>query len=213
MIQLKSLPVLILAGAASASLLLTGGCASKKYVNEGISTQESKIADMASQVEKNQRDLRSTGKRVDEVSRVAQSAERSGAEASRQADAALRLAEGKFLYKVVLSDTAGTFKVDSDGLSDATHSALDKMAADLKKQNKNVYLEIEGHTDANGSEAHNLRLGLRRAEAVRRYLSAEHGLPLHRMSVISYGESRPVSDNGTAEGRAANRRVEVRVLS
>jgi flagellar motor protein MotB len=48
---------------------------------------------------------------------------------------------------------------------------------------------------------------------VRRYLNSEHGIPLHRMSVISFGESRPAADNGTREGRATNRRVEIRVLS
>ncbi len=204
---------LSLAGIAALTLVLTTGCASKKYVDGGLVIQDNKIADIETQVEKNQRDLASTGKRVDEVSRATQSAQRTGEDAARQADAAYKMAAGKFLFKVVLSDTAGTFKLDSDGLSDATRAALDDLANRLKSENKNVYLEIEGHTDASGPEAHNMRLGLRRAEAVRRYLSMEHAIPLHRMSVISYGESRPASDNGSKEGRAANRRVEIRVLS
>ena len=57
-----------------------------------------------------------------------------------------------------------------------------------------------------------MNLGEKRAEAVRRYLSREQGLPLHRMSIISYGESEPIADNSTAAGRAHNRRVVLVVL-
>ena len=74
------------------------------------------------------------------------------------------------------------------------------------------YLEIEGHTDATGPAPYNARLGLERAENVRRYLHEQHQLPLHKMSVISYGEDQPVASNDDREGRAKNRRVVVRVL-
>ena len=71
---------------------------------------------------------------------------------------------------------------------------LDNLAARLKSDNRNVFLEIEGHTDSSGPEGYNLVLGQRRAEAVRRYLNGNHSIPLHRMSVITYGESRPSAD-------------------
>jgi outer membrane protein OmpA-like peptidoglycan-associated protein len=213
MTQLNHLPVAGVIAATAFCLVLAGGCASKKYVNEGMTAQDSKVADIETQVEKNQRDLRDTGKRVDEAGKSARSAQRTGEKAQAKADKAYRMAEGKLLYKVVLSDTAGNFELNSDHLSDEAHQALDSLAARLKKENTGVYLEIEGHTDNSGTEAYNMRLALLRAEAVRRYLSSEQGIPLHRMSVISYGESRPAADNGTREGRAANRRVEIRVLS
>ena len=213
MTQLNRLPVTGVVAATAFCLVLAGGCASKTYVDEGINAQDSKVADIETQVEKNQRDLRDTGKRVDEAGKSARSAQRTGEKAQATADKAYRMAEGKLLYKVVLSDTAGNFELNSDGLSDAARKSLDNLASRLKKENTGVYLEIEGHTDNSGAEDYNMRLALQRAEAVRRYLNSEQGIPLHRMSVISYGESRPAADNGTREGRAANRRVEIRVLS
>jgi outer membrane protein OmpA-like peptidoglycan-associated protein len=59
----------------------------------------------------------------------------------------------------------------------------------------------------------NERIGLQRAEAVKRYLHEKHQIPLHKMNVISYGEDKPVAPNTTKEGRAQNRRVVIRVLS
>ncbi len=67
---------------------------------------------------------------------------------------------------------------------------------------RDVYVEIQGHTDSTGSEAYNQQLGLERAEAVRRYLSRGHGFALHRLSVVSYGESEPAVDNDTRENRS-----------
>ncbi len=211
--QLNRLPMTGVVAAAALCLILGSGCASKKYVDEGIDAQDSKTSDIESQVEKNQRQLKNTSKKVDEVDKNAKAAQRTGEEARAKADKAYRMAEGKLLYKVVLSDTAGNFELNSDTLSDDAKKALSDLAGRLKKENTGVYMEIEGHTDDSGSAEHNMRLALRRAESVRRYLNSEQGIPLHRMSVISYGESRPAADNGTSEGRAANRRVEIRVLS
>lgn len=201
------------AAVTALTLLLAGGCASKKYVADGLTVQDARLSDIESQVEKNQRDLGATGKQVDEVARSAQTAQSASREAGARADEAYRLAQGKLLYKVILSDQAGHFSLNSDALAEEARASLDDLATRLKQDNAGVYLEIEGHTDSAGPEQHNMKLGLRRAEVVRRYLNGEHGIPLHRMSVISYGESRPAADNGTREGRAANRRVEIRVLS
>ncbi len=200
-----------LAALALAGSLLTG-CATKGFVREGLNTQDTKISDLSTQVEDHQRQLRQTGERLDSVATTAQKAQQTGQQASARADEAYQLAKGKLLYSVVLSDVAGNFALNSDKLTDSARGKLDDLAYSLKTDNANVYLEIEGHTDSTGPESHNLALGLRRAEAVRRYLS-QQGIPLHRMSVISYGESKPVADNSSREGRATNRRVEVRVLS
>ena len=89
---------------------------------------------------------------------------------------------------------------------------LAELAQRLGAENKNVYLEIQGHTDATGDEAYNEELGEARAEAVRRYLS-KAGVALNRMATISYGEDEPVAPNDTPEGRAQNRRVAIVVLS
>ena len=78
----------------------------------------------------------------------------------------------------------------------------------MKADNKPVFLEIQGHTDATGSTALNHQLGLQRADAVRQHL-AQAGMPLHRIATISYGETAPMADNTSAEGRSLNRRVQL----
>ncbi|GIW45874.1 MAG: hypothetical protein KatS3mg077_3156 [Candidatus Binatia bacterium] len=85
-------------------------------------------------------------------------------------------------------------------------------AAEILKANPEVRISIEGHTDAIGSDAYNEKLSVRRAEAVFRYL-VNRGVAPERMEVIGYGESRPVADNTTEEGRAQNRRVELHIIS
>jgi outer membrane protein OmpA-like peptidoglycan-associated protein len=74
-------------------------------------------------------------------------------------------------------------------------------------------VEIEGHTDSVGSKTVNDHVGWVRAETVKRYLHEKHGVPLDKMTVISYGKERPIAPNGTREGRAQNRRVVIRVVA
>jgi outer membrane protein OmpA-like peptidoglycan-associated protein len=82
----------------------------------------------------------------------------------------------------------------------------------VKDENKNVYIEIQGHTDGVGSDEYNVTLGQARAEAAMRYLAMQQGFPVHRMNAVSYGKFKPLADNKTAEGRAKNRRVTLVVL-
>jgi len=112
----------------------------------------------------------------------------------------------------VLSDDAAKFPTNKYELSKEAQDALNAFAERLKSENKNVYLEIQGHTDSTGSESYNMQLGHDRAEAVRRYLNKQ-GVALNRMSTISYGASEPVESNKTKDGRAKNRRVVVIVLA
>ena len=124
-----------------------------------------------------------------------------------------KLAEGKFLFEVVMSDADVRFPFDRAELSDEGRRHLDELAQRLKQDDRNVFIEIQGHTDWVGPKEYNEQLGEERAEAVRLYLNREHALPLHRMSVISYGESVPAADNRNRDGRAQNRRVVLVVLS
>jgi outer membrane protein OmpA-like peptidoglycan-associated protein len=71
-------------------------------------------------------------------------------------------------------------------------------------------VEVAGHTDSVSSDAYNQRLSERRAQAVREYFVGK-GVAAERLTAKGYGEAEPVADNGTAEGRAENRRVELRV--
>lgn len=70
---------------------------------------------------------------------------------------------------------------------------------------------IEGHTDSYGSDTTNMSLSRERAEAVRAYLSSEFGIPAFRISAVGYGETRPISNNETAQGRTRNRRIDIRI--
>ena len=98
-------------------------------------------------------------------------------------------------------------------LPDEAKARLDQMVTELKADPKGIFIEIEGHTDNAGDTDVNEKLGLERAEAVKRYLYEQHQVPLHKINVISYGEEKPVAPNNTRDGRAQNRRVVVKVLS
>ena len=189
--------------------LLAAGCASKGFVREEVEASEARTAEqieaVEGQVEANQTRIAEQQEQLDSLSQTSR-------EALERAVAAGKLAEGKFLYETVLSDERVRFGFDSSELSDTARTMLDEMAADLRQRDENVFIEIQGHTDSTGSEDYNLELGQERALAAQRYLNMRHGVALHRMSVISYGESAPIADNTIREGRAQNRRVVLVVL-
>lgn len=86
-----------------------------------------------------------------------------------------------------------------------------RVLADFMKQYRQTSSTVEGHTDSVGTDAYNQRLSERRAQAVRDVLVNQYGVEANRLEAIGYGESRPVADNATEEGRAINRRVEASV--
>ena len=122
-------------------------------------------------------------------------------------------ASRKLVFEVTLNEEQGNFKSGKTDLPDEAKARLDEVVGQLKADTKNVFIEIEGHTDNVGAPELNQRLGLERAEAVKRYLYEQHQVPLHKMNVISYGEEKPVAPNNNRDGRAQNRRVVVKVLS
>ena len=122
-------------------------------------------------------------------------------------------ASRKLVYEVTLSEDQGQFKSGKFDLPDTAKARLDEVIGQLKADTKNVFIEIEGHTDNVGDKTFNERLGMERAEAVKRYLYEQHQIPLHKMNVISYGEDKPIAPNTNRDGRAQNRRVVVKVLS
>jgi peptidoglycan-associated lipoprotein len=202
----------IVSVALVAALVGTTGCATKKYVKQETGTVNTRVDEVQGQVEQNQTRLNTHDKtlaaheqKMGEISQTAQ-------DALRRAQEAGKLAEGKFLYETVLTDDKVKFGFDTSDLSPEARSALDDFAAKIKQDNKNVYVEVQGHTDNVGSTKYNEELGLLRAESVRRYLNASQSFPLHRINVISYGKTTPIADNKTREGRAQNRRVVLVVL-
>jgi outer membrane protein OmpA-like peptidoglycan-associated protein len=202
--------------AVAALAVLTTGCATKKYTQDYVAGQTAvvhkRVDDVEVQVEQNQQRLDEHDRQIAQATQEAQEASKTAREALDRAQAAGKLAEGRFLYEVTLSEADVRFGFDRAELSDEAKTALDGFAEQVKQENENVYLEIQGHTDSVGSEMYNERLGMERAETVRNYLSRQHQFPLHRMNVISYGEAEPVADNGGRDGREQNRRVALVVL-
>ena len=133
-------------------------------------------------------------------------------EALERAVAAGKLAEGKLVYESVLSEEMTQFAAYKSDLNETAQAAIRAFAEKLKEENGNVYLEVQGHTDTSGSESLNQKLSKQRAESVRDFLNRECGIPMHRMSAVAYGDSKPVADNSTKEGRSQNRRVTIVVL-
>ena len=136
----------------------------------------------------------------------------SAAEALERAMAAGRLAEGKLIHETTFSEEVAMFGFQDAKLNDGARQRLADFANRLKAENKGVFIEIQGHTDDVGPAAVNMDLSLARARSVRDYLHQEAGIPLHRLAVAPYGETRPVADNKTREGRLKNRRVVLVVL-
>jgi len=100
-----------------------------------------------------------------------------------------------------------TFKSDSSELDPSFYKVLNSVNIVVKKYNKTV-VEVAGHTDSTGAAEHNQQLSERRANSVAQYLESQ-GLASNRVVTVGAGETRPVADNATAEGRQANRRVEL----
>jgi len=201
------------------AVVATSGCATKKYVKEETGAVNTRVDQVQGQVEEAQTHIKAHDQRLGaheqrmdvqdqkmgDISKTAQ-------DALQRAQEAGKLAEGRFLYETVLTDDKVKFGFNKSILSKEAEAALDDFAAKIKADNKNVYVEVQGHTDNVGSKKYNEELGESRAEAVRLYLNQKDGFPLHRINVISYGSTAPVADNKTKQGRAQNRRVALVVL-
>jgi len=205
-------------------------CASKGFVREEVGAVNTKVDTLSdtlsSTIEQTQQRVGENETRIGAVDQRAEAAGQAASGAQSAADEAAAAATAldgrvdavdasvrKLVYSVTLSEDQGNFSSGDAELPDAARTRLDAVISELTANPQNVYFEIEGHTDSTGSAAANERLGLERAETVKTYLYEQHQIPLHKMNVISYGEEKPAAANNTAEGRAQNRRVVVRVLS
>jgi len=207
---------LAVAGVAVLSLIAANGCVTKKAWRQNVEATDTRVKGVESGLEAQEKrtsDLAAeTDTRINQVKGTAEQAVEIGNQAMTKAETAEKMARGKILWTVVLSDDAVKFSFDGDKVPDGAQAILDDLATKVKGMDKTVYLEIEGHTDNIGSDEYNQRLAAMRAESVRNYLAEKDGIPLHAMNIISFGETKPVAANTTSEGRAKNRRVVVRVL-
>jgi outer membrane protein OmpA-like peptidoglycan-associated protein len=103
-----------------------------------------------------------------------------------------------------------TFPVNQYQIQPQFQPTLDQVAKTLASYNQ-TYVDVLGHTDSDGSDAYNQTLSERRAGAVADYLSM-HGVARARMGMRGFGETTPIASNDTVEGKALNRRVEIKVV-
>jgi len=103
-----------------------------------------------------------------------------------------------------------TFATDSSNIQPQFRSTLDQVAQTLSQYDQ-TYIDVYGHTDSTGSESYNQALSERRAQSVADYLSS-HGVQAARIATRGFGETQPIASNDTEEGRAANRRVEIKLV-
>jgi outer membrane protein OmpA-like peptidoglycan-associated protein len=198
--------IVILAG-----LILSSGCATKKYVRQETATIDQKVEGIESAIEENQKRIKEHDERLTTIGSLITQHEAQFKAVDGKIEEVKKYAQGKLIFKETLRNDEAKFKFDSAELSPEAKAALDKFVEMLIAQDRGVYLEIQGHTDNTGPESWNLLLGEKRARAVMEYFYKQHHIPLHRMQVISYGSSASVADNSTREGRAQNRRVEILV--
>jgi peptidoglycan-associated lipoprotein len=213
-----------------AAMSVAPACATKGFVRTSVGEVNDKVTTMGTSLEETQERVRAAEGRITETDakataagETASKANAAASEAANRATEVGRTAEAravsiegemrKLIFETVLSEDRGEFRLGRAELPADATTAIDTMVNQLKTDKKAVWVEIEGHTDNTGDKTYNERLGLARAEAVKRYLYEKHQVPLHKINVISYGEEKPVAPNNTRAGRAQNRRVVIKVLA
>lgn len=218
LIQLTAISTLV--------VLSSMGCATKKYarnrINERVAPLEQRTGELEETSRRNTQEIGRLGEDVTEVRGRTDRAQTQADAALGRADEANKRAGAaeqsvtdlrSNLDKYALQNTATVnFKFDSYELTPEAKASLDQLAAQIKDRS-NFILEVTGFADWVGSDAYNNKLTEKRADAVRRYLAEQHNVPLFRMHMLGFGELRAVADNHSPEGRAQNRRVEIRLLS
>jgi OOP family OmpA-OmpF porin len=225
---------------ALAVVLVLSGCASRKYVRLQTQALEPSIQEAQNAAKENAERIDGVDRRAQQgitaagaadqkataAQQAASTAQGAAQAADRKADTAnqgvqqannristleTRVSNLNFDNYAESEKQTITFALNSSVLNSQSKSTLDKIAGDLSGQKTGYMVELQGFTDSTGSELYNIGLSQRRAESVERYLVSKN-LPLFRISIVGLGKDNPVADNKTNQGRAQNRRVEVRVL-
>ena len=218
--------------ALSVAALAAGGttaCATKGFVSNRVGEVNDKVESVSKSLEetqertrKNEAAIADANQKIVQVDQKAAAGNAAASEAAATARAtadraaekavAVEVATKRIVYEVTISEDQGNFKLNQAALPAEAKTRIDEMVNQLKATPTGAFIEVEGYTDNVGDKTYNEKLGLERAESVKRYLYQAHQIPLHRISVISYGSEKPVAPNTTRAGRAQYRRVVIRVL-
>jgi outer membrane protein OmpA-like peptidoglycan-associated protein len=207
----------------------TVGCASKNYVRNETTPLINKTNELDDMTAKNSKDIKDVDARAqagiqqvqakaEEVDQKAQAAGKQAGDAQTSADNAVHRVDSLTNtvanldnYRVV-TETAVHFGFNKDGLTKQAKEALDQLATDVPNT-KGYIITVEGATDSVGPADYNYDLSQRRADAVIQYLASAHQIPAYKIYLIGLGKDKPVDSNKTADGRAKNRRVDVRLMT
>jgi len=211
------------------SMAATVGCASKNYVRQETTPLINKTNELDDLTAKNTNAIKDVDARAQagiqqvtakaaEVDQKAQAASDQAGQAQTQADNAVHRVDSLQNtvanldnYRVV-TETAVQFGFDKDNLTKASKEALDQLATNVPNA-KGYIIAVEGGTDSVGDPDYNYALSQRRADSVVQYLASQHSIPAHKIYLIGLGKDKPVDSNKTRDGRAKNRRVDVRLMT
>jgi OmpA-OmpF porin, OOP family len=215
--------------ALAASMAATVGCASKNYVRQQttpIINKTNELDDLTAQNTKAIKDVDARAQAgIQDVNTRAAAADQKAQAAGQQASQAQESADNAVHRVGVLSDavanldnyrivseTAVHFGFDKDFLTKQAKEELDKLG-EAVPNTKGYIITLEGGTDSTGPADYNYSLSERRANSVIQYLGSKYNIPPHKIYLIGLGKDKPVEENKTREGRAANRRVDIRLMT
>ncbi len=213
----------------TAAMLATVGCSTKNYVKQQTTPLINKTNELDDLTAKNTNSIKDVDARAQagiqqvnaktaEVDQKAQAAGQQAAQAQTLADNAVHRVDSlqntvaNLDNYHVVNEASVQFGFDKDNLTKDAKAALDQLAS-VVPNTKGYIIALEGGTDSVGNADYNYDLSERRANSVIQYLAAQHNIPAHKIYVVGLGKDKPVDDNKTREGRAKNRRVDVRLMT
>jgi OOP family OmpA-OmpF porin len=206
------------------------GCATKNYVRNQTAPLIDQTNQLNDKTAANNRAIHDTDDRAtagitkaqgaaDSATQNAQGAQKAAGDAENAANDAVHRADslasvvaGLDNYQAV-GNVSVTFGFDKSVLTKDDKDQLDTFATSSLTNAKSYIVEVTGGTDSTGNADYNYALSQRRADAVVQYLASKYSIPAHRFYLIGIGKDKEVADNSTREGRAKNRRVDIRLLS
>jgi len=205
------------------------GCASKNYVRQETTPLINKTNELDDLTAKNTKDIKDVDARaqagIEAVQAKASEVDQKALAAGQTADQAQTIANVATKRVDVLTNTVANldnyrpvaetsvhFGFNRDNLTKQAKEALDQLATDVPNT-KGYLVTVEGGTDSVGPADYNYDLSQRRANSVIQYLASQHNIPAHKIYLIGLGKDKPVDSNKTSDGRAKNRRVDVRLMT
>jgi OmpA-OmpF porin, OOP family len=210
-----------------ASLVVLGGCATKKYVAKQTDPLNQKINEVDKNQQGTQKQLEGDEPKISAAAEKAESADNRAGDALGRADAASKKADqvrsdlrNELSERIAniddykpAGDVTVLFKFNSAKLTDDAKQQLDQLGKGQVGSMKRYFVAIQGFTDKIGPADYNLELSRRRAEAVQNYLVMQHNVPVYRIQIVGLGKEKPLNEEKTRDDRQKNRRVEVTVFS